>query len=92
MIKKEIYFIEAIPFRILTKKHYKTLILSNKGDYRSVDSSLLVDFKEGDYLIRKRMIGNGIVEINYAKMDDEKMWNYLQRRGLERVTNSLSLS
>ena len=72
----------------LEKKPVKTLIISNKGEYKRVNSSLLTDFEEGEYLIRSMMIGNGLVEINYAKMDDGKVWSYLQKRGLE----DLSLS
>ncbi|MCX6750582.1 MAG: hypothetical protein NTZ83_03940 [Candidatus Pacearchaeota archaeon] len=73
MIKKDIYLIDRTPFRILRKKHYKTEIISKKGDYRSVDSSLLVGLNEGDYLIRSRMIGNGTVHISYLKWDEKNI-------------------
>jgi len=85
MIKKEVYFIEVIPFRIVKKNPDTTLMISSKGNYKNVDSAPLMNFKEGDYLLMSRMIGEGFVQINYFKRDDKKIIEYFQKKGLENL-------
>jgi len=85
MIKKEIYFLEVIPFRIIRKNSDKTLMISSKGNYKNVDSAPLMNFKENDYLLMSRMIGEGFIQINYFKRDDKKIIEYFQKRGLENL-------
>jgi len=85
MIKKDIYFIEVIPFRILEKDFKKTLIVSNKGCYKRVDSAPLLDFKEGDYLLKSTLIGEGFIRINYFKVDDKKIKENFQKKRLENL-------
>jgi len=78
MIKKEFYFIEIIPFSIVEKKSNKTLIVTNKGKYKVLDTLLVKDFKRKDSLVMSKMIGgNGIVEIKYFKLDELKARSYL---------------
>jgi len=85
MIEKKVYFIEVIPFRIVKKNSDKTLIISSKGNYKNIDSAPLVNFKEGDYLLMSRMVGEGFVQINYFKRDDQKIRRYFPNRGLEEI-------
>jgi hypothetical protein len=85
MIKKEVYFIEVAPFRILEKKHYKTLMISSKGNYKSVDSAPLSNFKKGDYLLRSILIGCGSVRINYFKTDEKEIKENFQKNRLENL-------
>lgn len=85
MIEKEVYFIEVIPFRIVKKNSDKTLMISSRGDYKNVDSAPLMNFKENDYLLMSRIIGEGFVQINYFKRDDKKIREYFQKRGLENL-------
>jgi hypothetical protein len=79
MIEKKVYSIEIIPCFILENSQGKVLLATrskNSNGFRTVDSAPLVNFKEGDYLFRSRMVGEGFEQINYTKMDEKDIKKY----------------
>jgi hypothetical protein len=81
MIKKQIYFLKVTPFRFVEKKGNTAWIISDKGIYKTINSALLTDFKEGDFLYKSVLIGEDSVYVKYFKMDDERL------RGHRRLEN-----
>jgi hypothetical protein len=72
MVNTYTYFVCIAPFHIVARDFKKTLILSNKKQYKVVDSNLLNDFKEGEPFYRSVLIGESFVHINYFKSNQMK--------------------
>lgn len=69
------YFVRLTPFRVIRKYISRTLIISKEGDYFKVHSIHLSKFNEGDYILKSKMMGEGIVNINYVLEKDNKKKN-----------------
>ena len=84
------YFISLTPFRILDNSHSKALLISDKGDYVKVNSEILSDFKQGDYIFKSRMVGRGHVNIGYIKQDKNKSDESFSKTKLENLITLFS--
>jgi hypothetical protein len=79
MVEKKVKSIEITPCYIEEISQEKALLVTKGKDshgFRTVDSSPLVNFKEGDYLFRGRMVGEGFEYINYVKMNEKEIKKY----------------
>jgi hypothetical protein len=76
MISKESYLVRSIPFRVLKKGFTRVLVISEKGERKSLEPVPSIEFEEGDYLLRRTLIGEGHVEIDYSKMGDPSKRRY----------------
>jgi hypothetical protein len=48
----------------------------NLDDFQTIDSASLANFKEGDYLFMTKKSGEGFVQTNYSKMDENDIKKY----------------
>lgn len=84
MIEEKVHSTEIIPIYILHKRPIRTTVLIGEEDkkadthskYKTLDSAILVNFKEGDYLIMSREVGENFVHINYTRMNEEDIKKY----------------